>query len=81
MDQAASGTLLSDTSRAKDGGWLAQEPIDPATLRWFLHDGKAEQQRLDQWLQSMVIEDMWFVLGASARRNSTPEFKELRKRM
>lgn len=70
-----------EPARKMVDGWLKSRLIRDF-FELLSHDGKAEQQRLDYWLRfEPVIEDMWFVLGASARRNSTPEFKELRKRM
>lgn len=80
--------------RAAWDAFVAYEPARKMVESWLKgrlirdffellsHDGKAEQQRLDYWLRfEPVIEDMWFVLGVSARNNRTPEFKALRQRM
>lgn len=46
------------------------------------HDGGADVRRLNYWLQwEPQISDMWFVLGADARRNQSAAFDSVRKRM
>jgi hypothetical protein len=44
--------------------------------------GATDERRLNYWLRFVpAITDMWFVLGPAARRNHTPAFTEMRKRM
>lgn len=73
--------VADEPARKMVDGWLKGRLIRDF-FELLSHDGRAEQRRLDYWLRfESVIDDMWFVLGASARRNPSQEFKELRLRM
>lgn len=73
--------VANEPARKMVDGWLKSRLIRDF-FELLSHDGNAVQRRLDYWLRfESVIDDMWFVLGASARRNPSQEFKELRQRM
>jgi hypothetical protein len=73
--------VAHEPARKMVDGWLKSRLIRDF-FELLSHDGRADQRRLDYWLRfEPVIDDMWFVLGASAARNKSAEFLELRKRM
>lgn len=62
-------------------GWLKRRLIKDF-FELLAEDGGADLRRLNYWLKwEPQITDMWFVLGADARRNRSEPFVELRKRM
>ncbi|MEJ5999925.1 EH signature domain-containing protein [Paucibacter soli] len=62
-------------------GWLKRRLIKDF-FELLAQDGGADLRRLNYWLKwEPKISDMWFILGAEARRNPSPEFKSLRERM
>ena len=70
-----------EPARQMVDGWLKRQLIKDF-FELLAQDGSAELGRLQYWLKwEPHITDMWFVLGADARNNRTPEFAELRKRM
>jgi len=73
--------VKNEPARQMVDGWLKRQLIKDF-FELLAQDGSAELGRLRYWLKwEPHIADMWFVLGSDARRNRTPEFAELRKRM
>jgi len=73
---------------------VGDEPARQMVERWLkrglikdffsllAHDGAADTRRLDYWLKwESSITDMWFVLGDYARKNTSTQFMDLKKRM
>ncbi|MDC8783618.1 EH signature domain-containing protein [Roseateles koreensis] len=70
-----------EAARQMVEGWLKRRLIKDF-FELLAQDGGADVRRLDYWLKwEPKISDMWFILGADARRNPSPEFKGLRSRM
>lgn len=70
-----------EPARLMVNSWLKQRLIKDF-FELLAADGAADLRRLNYWLKwEPEITDMWFVLGLDAASNSTPEFRELRKRM
>lgn len=62
-------------------GWLKRRLIKDF-FELLAQDGSADLRRLNYWLKwEPQITDMWFVLGADARRKKSEAFIDLRKRM
>lgn len=62
-------------------GWVKRRLIRDF-FQLLAHDGSADVRRLNYWLKwEPQITDMWFVLGAGARRNQTAALDNVRKRM
>lgn len=70
-----------EPARVMVESWLKRRLIKDF-FELLAQDGGADLRRLNYWLKfEPQISDMWFVLGQDARRNMTPEFKQLRSRM
>ncbi|MCD2453806.1 EH signature domain-containing protein [Methylicorpusculum oleiharenae] len=76
--------------------WLAwvPEPVMKMVKTWLIFrsiedffallaiDGQARRDRLDFWLRYVdVITDVYFALGANARKNNTADYKRIREHM
>jgi hypothetical protein len=73
--------VADESARQMVEGWLKRRLIKDF-FELLAQDGGADLRRLNYWLKwEPKITDMWFVLGADARRNPLPEFKALRERM
>ncbi|WP_164846120.1 EH signature domain-containing protein [Inhella crocodyli] len=71
----------NEPARQMVEGWLKRRLIKDF-FELLAQDGGADVRRLNYWLKwEPKITDMWFVLGADARRNPTAPFKALRERM
>lgn len=71
----------SEAARKMVDGWLKARLITDF-FALLSEEGATDERRLKYWLRfSEAIEDMWFVLGSTARNNNSPEFREMRKRM
>ncbi|WP_165794518.1 EH signature domain-containing protein [Kinneretia aquatilis] len=73
--------VRDEAARHMVEGWLKRRLITDF-FELLAQDGGADLRRLKYWLKwEPKITDMWFILGADARRNPSPEFKALRSRM
>jgi hypothetical protein len=73
--------VKNEPARQMVEGWLKRRLIKDF-FELLAQDGSADLRRLNYWLKwEPQILDMWFVLGGDARRNSSPQFVEVRKRM
>lgn len=70
-----------EPARVMVEGWIKRRLIRDF-FELLAHDGNADVRRLNYWLKwEPQITDMWFVLGADARRNQSAAFDSVRKRM
>jgi hypothetical protein len=70
-----------EPARVMVEGWVKKRLIRDF-FELLAHDGRADVRRLNFWLKwEPQITDMWFVLGADARRNQSAAFDDVRKRM
>jgi hypothetical protein len=70
-----------EPARVMVEGWVKKRLIRDF-FELLAHDGSADVRRLNFWLKwEPQITDMWFVLGADARRNQSAAFDNVRKRM
>lgn len=73
--------VQNEEARQMVNGWLKRRLITDF-FALLSEEGAANPRRLEYWLRfEPVIEDMWFVLGANARFNQSPDFKEMKRRM
>lgn len=82
LNQSAWDAYVGDEeARKMVDGWLKRRLITDF-FALLAQDGAANSRRLDYWLRfEHVIEDMWFVLGANARYDNSPEYREMKERM
>jgi hypothetical protein len=70
-----------EPARVMVEGWVKKRLIRDF-FELLAHDGSADVRRLNFWLKwEPQITDMWFVLGADARKNQSAAFDSVRKRM
>lgn len=75
------GAVGDEPARKMVEGWIKRRLIRDF-FEYLAADGSADRRRLEYWLKwEPQIENMWFVLGAAARRNQSAAFQTLRKRM
>ena len=71
-------SVNDEPARIMVDSWLKRRLIH-AFFTLLSEDGATDQRRLDYWLRYYEkINDLWFVLGRDARKNSSSDFRELR---
>lgn len=69
---------VSSEARKMVSDWLKLKLIEQF-FELLSHDGATDTRRVRFWAQYVpAIENIWFVLGSSARSNWNPDFKKLR---
>ena len=79
LDKTAWNVSVNDEpARVMVDSWLKRRLIH-AFFTLLSEDGATDQRRLDYWLRYYEkINDLWFVLGRDARKNSSLDFREIR---
>lgn len=79
LDKTAWHVSVNDEpARIMVDSWLKRRLIH-AFFALLSEDGATDQRRLDYWLRYYEkINDLWFVLGRDARKNSSSDFREIR---
>lgn len=79
-------SVVDERGRPDDGaremvyGWLKRRLIKDF-FELLSEDGAGDSRRLDYWLRfEPFIDDMWFALGANARRRQGENFEDFRNR-
>uniref|UniRef100_C6E2C6 Zorya protein ZorC EH domain-containing protein n=1 Tax=Geobacter sp. (strain M21) TaxID=443144 RepID=C6E2C6_GEOSM len=79
LDKTAWDVSVNDEpARIMVDSWLKRHLIH-AFFTLLSEDGATDQRRLDYWLRYYErINDLWFVLGRDARKNSSSDFVKIR---